>query len=527
MTPVPTPHPSRIVVGLDVGCSFTGIGFSADGDQQAVKYCSFFKEDPGQIRVPTVLVESDDGRWDFGLPVYHPSEFHYYKDFVVDYTVEEDFYNVTIWSTIRRPQPLLRVMVQVLTSLVQRTMAVLCKECADSELTNRVLWVIGVPTTWVRYGAAFLHEVALQSGLAPDSILLVPKPDASALAAVLYDLPRYRLGEAGRYLVLDCEHTMTSINAYEVMGVKPLRLGTVARPNALNAGGIDGVVRKAELFLRELIPEELIGHGEYEVEMALIREQLGAKFLKYDGTAAAPVFHLRDLLEKKGQLVNLAETYNATHPVNSIVTVNTLRYGFLTPSPELMLSFYEPYLTDIEQAIRGVLQVVPMVKHILLTGSAVPREVLQSRIRGIFPDLGGLPSMHCQDTGTTAQGLIMHGLRHLTAQHTYKLAVVDRVSRVREVVRAGDYLPVGHCVYSRFHPTDADQGSLIIQLLRGEEVLGQLRVDQHSSAAERAVTVTLLFAQCHIEMAAETASGQVFKCRVDDTSVRETCIVYS
>jgi hypothetical protein len=237
------------------------------------------------------------------------------------------------------------------------------------------------------------------------------------------------------------------------------------------------------------------------------------------------VFHLRDLLEKKGQLVNLAETYNATHPVNSIVTLNTLRYGFLTPSPELMLSFYEPYLTDIEQAIRGVLQVVPMVKYILLTGSAVPHEVLQSRIRGISPDLGGLPSMRCYGTGTTAQGLVMHGVRHLTAQHTYKLAVVDRVVRVREVVRAGDYLPVGHRVYSRFHPTDANQGSLIIQLLRGEEMIGQLPVDRDSSATEDGITVTLQFAQRHIEMAAKTASGQVFKCRVDNTSVRETCIV--
>jgi hypothetical protein len=190
-----------------------------------------------------------------------------------------------------------------------------------------------------------------------------------------------------------------------------------------------------------------------------------------------------------------------------------------------MLSFYEPYLTDIEQAIRGVLQVLPSVKHILLTGSAVPHAVLQSRIRGIFPDLGGLPSMHCHYTGTTAQGLIMHGVRHTTAQHTYKLAAVDRATRVREVVRAGEQLPVGHCVYSRFHYTDADQESLIIQLLRGEELLGQLRVDQHSSATERAATVTLIFARCHIEMAAKTASGQVFKCRVDDTSVRETCIV--
>jgi hypothetical protein len=280
MTPVPTPHPSRIVVGLDIGCSLTMIGYSADGDSSAVKYCSFFEADPGQIRVPTVLVERDDGRWEFGLRVFDPAGSHIYKDFVVDHFVaEEDFYNVTIWSATRKPQPLLRIMVQALTSLVQRTEAVLYNECADSELTQRIFWVIGVPTTWVKYGSGFMHKVALQAGLAPDSILLVPKPDATALAAVLYNLPRWRTDGAGPYLVVDCDHTMSSITAYEVISVKPLRLRAVVRPNSLNAGGIDCVVRNAELFLRELIPEEFVGHDDYEVEMALIREQLAAKFL--------------------------------------------------------------------------------------------------------------------------------------------------------------------------------------------------------------------------------------------------------
>jgi hypothetical protein len=258
-----------------------------------------------------------------------------------------------------------------------------------------IQWVLTVPAIWNDFGKALMRQAAVNAGLIADvtssNLTIVLEPEAAALAVHLGQTALRLLTPGKLFMTLDCGGGTIDITVHEVVQVEPhLQLKAVVVPTGGPWGG-NNVNQEFEKFLHELLGENLFEeyvNGANPIGTSDVRSTFDAAKCNFTPGEEPARITLSNILSSKGQLLTLAEAFNAVHPDKPILknsrTENLLRNGHLPMSSELMLSFFEPCLAQTVRAVRESLDKAPGVSAIILVGGFGASRVMIDRIKVEF-----------------------------------------------------------------------------------------------------------------------------------------------
>jgi hypothetical protein len=259
------------------------------------------------------------------------------------------------------------------------------------------------------FDKAFLRRAVYKAGLPSNNLLIVSEPEAAALG-VHVDVPHFQLLSASyRFLVLNCKGQATDIFTYEDISTSPPTLRDVAVPTG-GAWGADSVNAEFEKFLRELLGAAFLSEYEGSYELNYITCEFDKARAMFSPSSNPSGIRLIDMLENKRQLVSLAEAWNVKHPDRRVINSITLRYGFLTMSKELMLSFFVPALSCIVDATQAALRNCSGIRHIAVVGDFAATPAVTERLIAEFHNKNGVWVVISNTRAPIARGAVYFGV---------------------------------------------------------------------------------------------------------------------
>ena len=546
-----------VVIGIDFGTAYSGIAFAYKADPGTIQCGAPTAIDVTQMKVPTALLQLEDGTWEFGyaaeskyneIIMSHNAEpgapipAHLYKRFkMVLKDATKGFDTLTAVSIAGKPHSLMELIVITLRKLKDFAMEKVTSGFGSELLPKRdVQWVLTVPAIWNEFGKSFMRRAAFKAGLMDteqsSNLILVLEPEGAALAVHVGAAQHGLLGVTSRFMVLDCGGGTVDITVHEVTGVNPLAMKAISVPTGGDWGG-DYVNIEFKKFLKELLGPELYREKEAPHEFYMINCEFDKVKMNFDPAGQPGNLRLVDVLENKKDLVGLVEAYNLNHPDKPVLINPTLRNGFLTMSKELMLSFFEPFLKQTVQETRKVTLELKNIRHIMVVGGFGSSKVLTERIRAEFHNKLGVRVI-MPDNRPKPQGAIVHGavyfglhkdiIQSRLAAYTYGIAVqedgVDECFSV--LVQKGEELPSDHEASMGGIPADPEQTAMSWRVYRsdktnpttveGEHLLGRLRVDCPSDPvpSNRRQKGVFKFGGSEIRVTVENALGSVFESEI-------------
>lgn len=277
---------------------------------------------------------------------------------------------------------------------------------------------------WNDFAKSFVRKAALQAGLiteeASDALMLVPEPEAAALAVHLNSPEAFLLCRDKSFVMVDCGGSSVDVSVYELKCADPLDLSVVGRPITGDWGG-DQVGLEFKRFLKEMLGAELYSRLEhsYPYDFHTIYSDFDAAKVAFQPDAVPAAIRLGDVMDRKLQLLELVQAYNNRHPDLPVLDNPALRNGFLTMSNALMLSFFDPALALIVGELSRVLAAHPKVSVIVLVGGFGASAVLIERLQAAFESSSStagrrVPVLSFPDRSTAktsvAQGGVYWGL---------------------------------------------------------------------------------------------------------------------
>ena len=544
-----------VVVGIDFGTAYSGIAFAYKADPGSIQCGAPTATDSTQMKVPTALLQLEDGTWEFGyaaeskyneILMIHksvspdsPLPAHLYKRFkMVLKDSENGFDSLTAFSIAGKMHPLMELVVIALGKLKDFAMEKVTNGFG-SELKAKtdVQWVLTVPAIWNDFGKSFMRKAAFKAGLMEteqaDNLMLVLEPEGAALAVHVGATQHGLLGAASRFMVLDCGGGTVDITVHEVIGVQPLSMKAIAVPTGGDWGG-DYVNLEFKKFLKELLGPDLFREAEAPHEFYTIMCEFDRVKMNFDPNNNPSNIRLIDVLEHKKDLAALVEKYNLHHPDTPVIINPTLRNGFLTMSKALMMSFFEPFLLATVNETRKVMKTHENIQNIMVVGGFGSSKVLTERIRAEFQNsqLGVrviLPDNRPKPQAAIVHGAVYFGLhKHIiqsrVAGYTYGVAVrennVDECFSV--LVTKGEELPHDHEASMSGIPASDQQDALTWRVYRsdklapttvtGEHLLGRLTADcpPNKDAQSRRQKGAFKFGGSEIRVTIENAKGEIF-----------------
>jgi hypothetical protein len=402
--------------------------------------------------------------------------------------------------------------------------------------TKDVQWVLTVPAIWNHFGKSFMRKAALKAGLIDDelsdNLILALEPEGAALAVHAGTAALSLLDVGSRFMVLDCGGGTVDITVHEVISVSPLKLKSIAVPSGGNWGG-DYVNVEFKKFLRELLGEDLFREAELPLEFYKVDGEFDTVKMAFDPANNPSNISLAAVLERRDQLIALAERYNQSHPNTPILSSPVLRNGFLPMSKALMLSFFEPVLHETVKQMRNVLASTPDVKTIVIVGGFGASKVVNERIRSEFAGTGVrviMPDPTPKPQGAIVQGAVYFGLYKniidsRLSPYTYGIATksVAKSNAFHILVRRGQELPLDHTVEIAGMPSSAAQSLITWRVFRSdldnpltvlnEPQLGTVRVPcpPNEDSAKREQKGLFKFGGSEIKVVIETALNEVYR----------------
>ena len=553
-----SPDCKAVVIGIDFGTAYSGIAFAYRADPGTIQCGAPTATDATQMKVPTALLEREDGSWDFGNDAeskYNeilnehnatdptaPIPAHLYKRFkMVLKGQNSGFDTLTAVSVTGKCHSLMHLIEISLRKL---------KDFAVEKVTNGyggainastdVQWVLTVPAIWNDFGKAFMRKAAFRAGLMEteqsDNLLLVLEPEGAALAVHVGAAAFNLLNPGSRFMVLDCGGGTVDITVHEVVSDQPLAMKAIAVPCGGDWGG-DFVNIEFKKFLKELLGEDLYKESELPFEFYNIAVEFDKVKITFNPAKAPGFIRLIDVLENRRQLAQLVDTYNANHPDKPILSSLTINNGFLPMSCELMLSFFEPFLAATVQETRRVLSKIPNITTVMVVGGFGSSAVLTSRIKAEFHGKDHVRVI-LPDTTPKPQGAIVHGAvyfglyKHIIqsrlAAYTYGLAMqLDGVSNSFKIlVTKHQELRFDHEVLQYGMPSHPKQCALSWRIFRsdleapttviGEYQLGVLtaRCPECEDQDQRGQTGKFFFGGSELKVEVQNHSGEVFRTEI-------------
>jgi molecular chaperone DnaK (HSP70) len=443
-----------VVIGIDFGTAYSGIAFAYKADPGTIQCGAPTALDSTQMKVPTALLQLQDGTWEFGyvaeakyndILLNHnataepgtPLTAHLYKRFkMVLKDKESGFDTLTAFSLDGKSHSLMDLTVRSLQFLKDFAISKVTGGFGgDVKPSRDVQWVLTVPAIWNDFGKAFMRKAAFKAGLIEeeqsDNLMLVLEPEGASLAVHVGAAQFGLLGAASRFMVLDCGGGTVDITVHEVLTVQPLALKAISVPCGGDWGG-DYVNMEFKRFLAELLGPDLFKEHELPLEFYSIYTDFDKIKVMFDPDIDPGNIRMVDVLDNKKQLVELAAAYNAKHPDKPILKTPSQGNGFLTMSKELMLSFFEPFLHATVQETQRIISAHVGIRHIMVVGGFGSSKVLTQRIKTEFHNRGGVKVV-LPDTRPKPQGAIVHGavyyglhkniIQSRVSPYTYGIAV--------------------------------------------------------------------------------------------------------
>jgi molecular chaperone DnaK (HSP70) len=542
-----------VVVGIDFGTAFSGIASAFRELPGIVKYGAPSTTDPLQTKVPTALLELADGTWEFG----YAAELKYneilsatesgdippgnlYKRFkMVLKGKEGGFDTLTALSLSGKSCKLMTLITKSLEYLKDYAITkVRANYGGELDPVKDVQWVLTVPAIWNEFGKAFMRKAAFKAGMMETeqsgNLMLVLEPEGAALAVHVGAAQHGLLGVASRFMVLDCGGGTIDITVHDVETLRPLSMKAIMAPAGGDWGG-ERINTEFKKFLKELLGPDGAEEQSSLLEFFMIYSAFEKMKVMYDPETDPANISLIDVLNHKGQLVELATEWNKNHPEKPIVMSPLARNGFLAMSKALMLSFFEPSLKETVEETRQVMRAMPGIKHIMVVGGFGSSKVLTARIRAEFHNKMGGVQVIMPDSNPKPQGAIVHGAVYFglhsdiicsrVAAYTYGVAVYeDGVDDLFSIlVTKGEELPHNHEATLYGVPVDDDQDSLMWRVYRsdktnpelvtGEHLLGHLIADCPPDQVRhnRTQMGKFNFGGSEIRVVVENAQGDVFQ----------------
>ena len=513
-----------VVIGIDFGTAYSGVAFAYKVDPGSIQCGAPTSLDNSQFKVPTALLQNEDGTWLFGnaaeakyneMLTAHTSgnavPVHMYKRFkMVLKDATEGFDKLTAMSINGKNTSLLLLISKALEKLKEFALEKVGAGYGGSldPLTD-IQWVLTVPAIWNEFGKAFMRKAAFKAGMIVDeqseNLMLVLEPEGAALAVHAGAAAFNLLGAASRFMVLDCGGGTVDITVHEVLTVQPLALKAISVPSGGDWGG-DYVNLEFRKFLQELLGPDLFKESELPFEFYSIMLEFDRIKLIFDPSKDPGTMRLIDVLENKKQLLGLVEEYNAKHPEKPVLASQAVRNGFLCMSKELMLSFFEPFLAATVNETRRILSAHEHITNIIVVGGFGSSKVLTNRINSEFHNKLGvrviLPDPRPKPQGAIAHGAVYYGLykniiQNRVAPFTYGVSMringVDDVFQI--LVSKGEDLPFDQESRCTGLPITEEQRTITWKIYRssleeprtvtGEHLLGTLTAECPPAAEQR------------------------------------------
>eukprot|EP01032_Pedospumella_encystans_P019824 gene19824-22533_t len=162
-----------VVIGIDFGTAYSGVAFAYKVDPGSIQCGAPTSLDNSQFKVPTALLQNEDGTWLFGnaaeakyneMLTAHTSgnavPVHMYKRFkMVLKDATEGFDKLTAMSINGKNTSLLLLISKALEKLKEFALEKVGAGYGGSldPLTD-IQWVLTVPAIWNEFGKAFMRK---------------------------------------------------------------------------------------------------------------------------------------------------------------------------------------------------------------------------------------------------------------------------------------------------------------------------------------------------------------------------------
>ena len=552
------PECKPVVIGIDFGTAYSGVAFAYRADPGSIQCGAPTAADPAQIKVPTALLQMEDGTWEFGneaeskyneilnehnaIDPTQPAPAHLYKRFKMVLKGEnKGFDTLTALSVNNKAHSLIELVEICLRKLKDYALGRVNGGFGGAvNPTTEVQWVLTVPAIWNDFGKAFMRKAAFRAGLMEtelsDNLQLVLEPEGAALAVHVGASAHNLLGKSCRFMVLDCGGGTVDITVHEVICPMPLALKAVSIPSGGDWGG-DYVNIEFKKFLKELLGPDLYNESELPFEFYNIMVEFDKVKIMFEPSKPPGFIRLLDVLENKRQLLGLANAYNLKHPDKPVLTTPTINNGFLPMSKELMLSFFEPFLAATVRETQRVLTAIPNITNVMVVGGFGSSRVLTSRIQAEFQGKNNvrviLPDTNPKPQGAIVQGAVYFGLykniiQSRVSPFTYGIAMqIDGVhNSFKVLVTKNQELSYDHEVTQTGMPASPEQTALNWRIFRsdllapptviGEHPLGKLEVKcpKHHDEDQRGQTGKFYFGGSEIRVEVENHRGETYRTEI-------------
>ncbi|KAL5485836.1 hypothetical protein ACEPAI_6878 [Sanghuangporus weigelae] len=274
-----TGNKTSIVIGIDVGTTFSGVSYSilrpnvVPEVQQVTK---FSDQSVGHSKIPSIIYYDLD---DYAAPKAIGAATT--KDMVISEAMEKEWFKAEHFKMHLRPpgrqletnglkvgelppgKSAEEVMGDFLRYLIDETGRFISgSHIEDSDLWNKAkddaIYVLGHPNGWSGYSQQRYRAAAILGGLVPDTdegrkrIKFVTEGEASALACLQGGLGPNTLKRGFRFMIADAGGGTVDMTTFEVVGTTPLQVKEVTTPDCRFAGSVFVNMRAGDLLRRRL-----------------------------------------------------------------------------------------------------------------------------------------------------------------------------------------------------------------------------------------------------------------------------------
>lgn len=538
-----------VVVGVDFGTAYSGIAYAFKSDPNLVDYGAPSKLD-GQIKVPTALLQNDDGSWEFGnnaVMKYQsmmvnaekgqtPKFYKRYKMALKGKTTGRN--SLTAFSVCgMHTENLMTLIVVSLKILKDYTLEMLGSKLMKIDNVDDIQWVLTVPAIWNDFGKAFMRRAAYEAGMIrsehSDNLMLALEPEGAAIAVQSAATQQDLLQTHSKYVILDCGGGTVDITAHQVVSISPLEMKSIAEPDGGDWGG-DYVNLNFRKFLTKLLSyaENKIDESDYPDSFHEIDRKFNELKIVFDPVNdTAGSFKLSDIDLEKGELLRIVQAYNrddanATKINESPSDLIAYKKNTLSISKDLMLSFFEPLLRASVCAVRNILKKVDGIQFVVVVGGFGGSSVVKKRM---MTEFDGYKNIRCicppKPQSTIAIGAVYHGLYQAcisrVSSSTYGIAFHNDVFRI--AVSKGEELALDHEVTIEGTPVTEDQDECDWRVLRSDMIkptrhadgteLGRITVKcpVGGTLSSRRMVAVLKFGGSEIVVDIENNKGERFR----------------
>lgn len=522
-----------VVVGVDLGTAYSGIAFAYKADPGSI-YCSAPSAKNYEIKAPTVLLHEPNGTWSFGnqaweryssvldqhivsggaLPAETRTSASLFRRFKMDLKDRTTGFESIKSHSMNNGQTkgLMELIVTTLRILKEFTLQKVNDGYGTKYTVEDIQWVLTVPAIWNEFGKAFMRKAAFRAGMMDteqsDNLLLVLEPEAASLAVQVAASAHNLLLKGSKFLILDCGGGTVDITAHEVNSEIPLTLNSISTP-AGGDWGSEYVNKKFKEFLQELLnnyndtKEELYKEHELPYDYHQVDVEFEKIKLSFTPENDPLPISIGSILEGHN-LETIAKNYNQTHASTPIKIIpRRTANGQLAMSKELMLSFYEPMLSQTINTTRDVIASTQGISHIMVVGGFATSEVLKQRIRQEFEHgIHGkalqviIPNTRPNPQAAIAHGAVYYGLYqgvicNRIASFTYGVEQYYGEHDQRhftKLITRGELLPIDHEVEIVGIPVREDQTRISWHVYRSEK--------EDPKTCEGEFSLGIVYAEC-------------------------------